>query len=168
MSFESDFSWQRKFIPEIKRVLGEHLIGEAPAEEDMEHNTDLVVLRLEAVRVACRIRRNDKIAKYGSQFTIRTSRPSGRQTELAKVLSGWGDYIFYGFGSATDDFLCRWLLGDLKVFRLWHANELARTKQKPGIAKSNHDGSSDFAAYEIANLPADFMVADYDNSWAVA
>lgn len=41
---------------EIKSVLGMRLIGEPPIEEDRERNTDLIVLKMEAVRVGCRIR----------------------------------------------------------------------------------------------------------------
>ena len=100
MSLERDFDWQRGLIPEVKRILANYLIAEAPPAEDMQRNTDLIVLRLDTVRVACRLRRHEYLARYGDQFTIRTSRPSGAQTELAKMLSGWGDYLFYGFASA--------------------------------------------------------------------
>lgn len=96
MQFDDDFDWQRGFIPEIKRVCANYLIGEAPTEEDMQHNTDMIVLRLEPVRVACRVRRSvgkngvDYLARYPDEFTIRYVRPSGVDTEMQKMLSGWG------------------------------------------------------------------------------
>lgn len=158
MSFERDFDWQRGLIPEIKRILANYLIAEAPTAEDMQRNTDLIVLRLDTVRVACRLRRYEYLARYGDQFTIRTSRPSGAQTELAKMLSGWGDYLFYGFASADGSDLAAWLLGDLNAFRLWHHRELWAFR-RPGESRRNGDGSSDFAAYRLADMPTDFIVA---------
>lgn len=158
MSFERDFDWQRGLIPEIKRILANYLIAEAPAAEDMQHNTDLIVLKLDTVRVACRLRRHDYLARYGGEFTVRARRPSGAETELSKVLSGWGDYIFYGFASPDAADLAAWMLGDLNVFRLWHHRELWENR-RPGLAQSNGDGSSDFRAYRIADLPSEFVVS---------
>jgi hypothetical protein len=158
VSFEHDFDWQRGLIPEIKRILANYLICEAPPAEDMQRNTDLIVLKLDTVRVACRLRRYDYLAQYGDQFTIRTSRPSGVQTELSKMLAGWGDYIFYGFASPDGAELAAWVLGDLSVFRLWHHRELWDGRQ-PGEARKNGDGSSGFRAYRIADLPEQFVVS---------
>lgn len=158
MSFDRDFDWQRGLIAEIKRVLANYLIVEAPADEDRQRNTDLIVLRLDTVRVACRLRRHEYLARYGDQFTIRTGRPSGAETELAKMLSGWGDYIFYGFASPDAADLAAWVLGDLNVFRLWHHRQLW-SGHRPGEARKNGDGSSDFAAYRLADMPDGFVVA---------
>lgn len=156
--FDRDFDWQRGLIPEIKRVLANYLIAEAPAEEDMRHNTDLIVLKLDAIRVACRLRRYQYASRYGDQFTIRAGRPSGADTELAKVLSGWGDYVFYGFAAEDERALFAWVLGDLSVFRLWHQRE-TWNGHKPGEGRENGDGSSTFRAYNIGDLPSRFVVA---------
>lgn len=158
MSFAADFDWQRGLIPEIKRVLANYLISEAPADEDMQRNTDLIVLRLDTIRVACRLRRHEYLARYGDEFTIRTSRPSGSETELTKMLSGWGDYIFYGFATPDAAGLAAWLLGDLKVFRVWHHRQLW-SGRRPGATQRNGDGSSEFAAYRITDLPDGFVVS---------
>jgi hypothetical protein len=135
------------------------LIGEASEEEDALRNTDLIVLRLEAVRIACRIRRYEYMARYGDEFTIRCDRPRGTKTELAKIIEGWGDYFFYGFAAAEGDNLARWLLGDLKVFRLWFMRYLAAEHRIPGTRRQNHDGSSGFIAFAVADMPRDFIVA---------
>lgn len=158
MPFDRDFDWQRALIPAIKRVCANYLIGEAPIQEDMERNTDLIVLRLDPVRVACRLRRYDYLGRYPDEFTIRAGRPSGVQTELQKVLSGWGDYIFYGFATADGAALAAWLLGDLSVFRLWHHRQLLDGK-RPWKTQSNGDGSSTFCAYRITDLPPEFVVS---------
>jgi hypothetical protein len=152
-------SWTDALLPRVKQILANYLIVEAPFEEDARHGTDLIVLTLEAKRIAVRLRHAKYLDRYGEQFTIRSARPSGFETELAKIISGWGDYLFYGFEHAEDPFgLGAWVLGDLKVFRLWHSRQLALGRQ-PWIPKANGDGSSDFHAYRITDLPAEFVVA---------
>jgi hypothetical protein len=155
-----DFEYGRQYLDHLKAIVGRHLVAEAPANEDMTHNTDLIVLRLDAVRIACRVRRESYLSRYGDQFTIRSTRPNGT-TELAKIIEGWGDYVLYGFGAENGPRLVRWTLGDLKVFRLWFARETARTGKPPGIAKPNPDGSSHFRAFRYADLPAEFIIASH-------
>lgn len=164
MSFERDFDWQRALIPAVKRVLAQYLIAEAPFEEDARHNTDLIVLKLDTVRVACRLRRAEYAARYPDEFTIRASRPRGTETELSKMLSGWGDYLFYGFAAADSGQLAGWVLGDLKVFRIWHNRALSMLPagKVPGIEQRNGDGSSTFRAYRIGDLPEGFVIARKD------
>lgn len=157
MPFDSDFAWQRTLIPDIKRVCADYLIGEAPEEEDRERNTDLIVLLLKPVRVACRLRSFGYLQRYPNDFTIRSRRYSGARTELQKVLTGWGDYIFYGFATSDKTKLAAWLLGDLSVFRLWHHQELA-ARRTPGTEQPNPDGGSFFRAYDISELPGSFIV----------
>lgn len=159
--WQKDKRWSDRFIPEIKSILGVHLIGEPPVEEDAHRNTDLMVLKLDAVRVGCRVRKNNYLADYPDEFTIRSGRPSGVKTELTKIIEGWGDYFFYGFCDEDEHRLAAWFLGDLKVFRLWFAQQLARLPagNLPGIEKPNQDESSRFRAFNIASLPAEFVVA---------
>lgn len=98
------------------------------------------------------------LGQYPDEFTIRASRPSGAKTELPKILEGWGDYIFYGFATEDVTELAAWTLGSLNVFRLWHHRELWAGR-RPGVGKANGDGSSEFRAYSLADLPAEFVVA---------
>ncbi len=165
MSWEQDKRWSDRFLPEIKRHLGEHLIGEPPFEEDQKRNTDLIVLRMDAVRIACRIRKFSYWPKYPDEFTLRESRPNGAETELGKVIKGWGDYIFYGFADEAEKKLHAWFLGDLKVFRGWWAKE-QWAGRKPGFSQQNGDGSSGFRAFARQALPPEFVVAR--NAGAVA
>jgi hypothetical protein len=155
--WEKDKSWSDQFLPEIKAILGQTFIGAAPPEEDMERNTDLIVLRMEPLRIACRIRRV-KHFRYADEFTIRTSRPNGTKTELYKIIEGWGDYLFYGFGDDIGN-LVWWGIGDLRVFSVWVFGKLTKNKGVlPGIVKSNTDGSSDFRAFKWKDLPSKFVV----------
>ena len=161
-----DSGWQKDkeksdvFLPEIKGILGLHLIGEPPIEEDVERNTDLMVLRMEAVRIGCRVRGHEYLRKYGDEFTIRSGRPSGIKTELTKIIEGWGDYFFYGFGDVHGRKLIQWTLADLRVFRRWYMSELWQMgpKKSPGLAMNNRDNSSSFCVFKWDDLPPEFVV----------
>ena len=134
--------WSDNFLNEIKRALAIHLICEAPAQEDQERNTDLISLKMDSVRVACRIRRETWIGK-SKEFTIRVGTPSNVKTELAKIIEGWGDLFFYGFGLNDGSKLISWKIGDLKVFRLTLMRYMLEHKgQLPGEYKTNNDGTS--------------------------
>lgn len=160
MSWQDDKRWSDRFLPEIKSILGVHLIGEPPIEEDTERNTDLMVLTMAPVRIGCRVRTNKYAAKFGDEFTIRTARPSGAKTELAKIIEGWGDYFFYGFSDDKEKALCRWFLADMNVFRLWFSAYIVKHKGVvPGTTRPNRDGSSEFRAFKLASLPSNFVVA---------
>lgn len=161
--WQVDKRWSDRFLPHIKRILGEVLICEPPIEEDQERNTDLIVLKMDSVRVGCRIRRKEYAEKYPDEFTIRFGRPSGVKTELSKIVEGWGDYFFYGF-EGDGDLLSVWGLGNLNVFRLWFNREIVKNKGVlPGIFKKNFDGSSDFLVFKWAELPVDFVVKRGNN-----
>ena len=153
--------WSDRFLPEIKSILGVYLIGEPPIEDDKHRNTDLIVLKMEAVRIGCRVRRAKYAGRYGGEFTIRCAIPNGGRTELSKIIEGWGDYFFYGFATEDENSLSLWTLADMNVFRLWHSQQLYKSgaRDLPGQRKTNHDGSSDFVAFRWGELPDDFVVA---------
>lgn len=157
--YQADAAFSRRFAPQIKRILGEHLIIEAPPEEDAHHNTDLMVLRLDAVRIACRVRRHRYLRLFGDEITIRCDRPSGTKTEFEKIVrDGWGDFLFYGFASQCETGICRWVLGDLQVFRAYVQQQIRVTGRLPGKRRVNTDGT-EFLAYPIRTLPDGFVVA---------
>uniref|UniRef100_A0A6M3L1U8 Uncharacterized protein n=1 Tax=viral metagenome TaxID=1070528 RepID=A0A6M3L1U8_9ZZZZ len=165
MNWQEDKRWSDQFLPEIKRLLGGVLISEPPIEEDTQRNTDLIVLKLDAVRVACRVRRPKYYPRYAGDFTVRADRPRGTKTELAKIIEGWGDYFFYGFGSKKPGELALWHLGALDVFRLYFMRYLVQNSgELPGVLLFNDDGSSSFRAFKYANLPSDFIVAMSEDS----
>jgi|TARA_R100001530_G_scaffold133139_1_gene106231 hypothetical protein len=158
-NWKPDKNWSDKFLPEIKSILGSYLIGEPEPDEDAQRNTDLIVLKMEAVRIGCRIRRYKFLASYGEEFTIRSSRPSGMKTELAKIIEGWGDYFFYGFSNQEETCLAAYFLGDMNVFRLWFNSRIVRDKGCiPAINKANTDNSSGFYIFRVADLPANFII----------
>ena len=149
IGWESDKEWSDRFLHEIKGIIGQTLIGEPPIEEDQQRNTDLIVLKMDAVRIGCRIRRNEYMQGFRNEFTLRASRPSGTKTELAKIIEGWGDYFFYGFSDENEESLAFWFIGDLCAFRIWHTSQLINGGGKlPGQLKKNRDGSSGFYVYQ--------------------
>ncbi len=153
--WEKDKAWSDQFIPEIKSILGRHLITEAPIEEDQKRNTDLMVLCIEAIRVGCRVRRVEFVEKYGDEFTLRVSRPSGVKTELEKIMNGWGDYFFYGFGQNRR--LVRWTLASLDAFRSWYNSRVYRERLADKKI-SNHDNSSELMAFKWQSVGPGFIV----------
>jgi len=68
--WQDDKRWSDQFIPQIRELVARHLILDAPLEEDQQHNTDLIVLRSSAVRIACRGRRAQYAERYGDEFTM--------------------------------------------------------------------------------------------------
>lgn len=162
MSWRDDKRSVDMFLPEVKAILGKHLIGEATREDDAERNTDLVVLRMEAVRIACRLRKPGYFDSYGGEFTIRAVRPNGCKTELQKIIEGWGDYFFYGHIANDLSGLRAWALCDFIPFRSWFFRQLVAKKGAlPGIRKDNVDGSSSFLAFRFDDMPSDFLVAQH-------
>lgn len=157
--WQQDKVWSDRFLPELKQICGEHLISESANKDDAECNSDLVVLTIHGMRVACRVRKFAYLERYPDEFTIRASRPSDAKTELEKVIEGWGDYILYGFCDEREKKLAAWMLGDLKVFRGWFHSMVVRTGALPGSLQANRDNSSDFRAFRIDSLPRSFVIA---------
>ena len=117
--------------------------------------SDLGVTRKQWVRTPGYVQRAD----YANEFTIRARRDSGAKTELAKVLEGWGDYLFYGHGDGAAGFTA-WMLGDLRVFRLWFNRRvvLMPAGDMPGKPFQNGDGTH-FRSFKIDELPEGFVIA---------
>lgn len=158
MGWKQSKKWSDKYLPNLKRILGEVFIGEPPISEDQERNTDLIVLNMTGLRFACRLRQEPYFHDYFTDFTLRCSRPSGTKTELDKVVEGWGDYFFYGFAAKNNIFY--WRIGDLKVFRAWYSQYLRDHNGKlPGTKIENADKSSSFLSLKWADLPEDFIFA---------
>lgn len=155
----NDKRWSDKFIHRITELIAPALLVEAPFEEDAERNTDLIVLKMDSVRIGCRIRRYQYLKDYGNEFTIRSGRPSGVKTELTKIIEGWGDLFFYGFSNEDETDIAKWFLGDMKVFRLWFNRYMLEHEGKiPGSGKDNQDNSSNFRAFKLTALPPGFIV----------
>ena len=155
MGYALDRRWSDFYLPQIRQIVGPFLLEPAPDDIDMHEATDLVILKARDLRIACRVRRDEASAAYPFDFTVRYSRPSGRETEHVKIMAGFGDLMFYGHAS-SENTIGRWMLIDLDVFR-------SSLKQDPTYRfirakyKGNFDGSSSFYAYDVRSFP-DWMV----------
>ncbi|WP_171180656.1 hypothetical protein [Ruegeria sp. HKCCD8929] len=109
--------WSDQFLPEIKRIIGTHILRAAPDPLDHFQATDLVMLDARDMRIAARVRRYGYAERYPHQFTIRAKVPSGAETELSKIVNGNGDWLFYGHAGPDGQSLNSWQLIDLRAFR---------------------------------------------------
>ena len=153
MSYQEDRRWSDQFIPEIKRLVGPHLLGVSSFEQDTREAADLVVLRANLVTIACRVRRPGFADRYGNEFTIRSARTNGVTTELEKIVNGWGDWMFYGHSDISESGFDLWWLLDLSA---WRAH-LIREKMVGGRRirrgqKSNFDGATEFVWFDITSF----------------
>ena len=119
------------------------------------------MFRVETLRVACRVRRFRYLAEYPFDFTVRSDRPNGVDTELAKILAGYGDYLVYAFASQDEQSLIAWRILDLRQFRLWFHRQTLQHKTMPGMALKNEDGSSAFRAFDVRRMPAGVVAHEF-------
>jgi hypothetical protein len=106
-----------RYIPRIKSIVGPRLLSVTPDEIDCKQAADLMIFAARDMRIAARVRRPGFAAKYAYQFTIRSLRDSGAETELSKIMAGWGDWFFYGHAAGHLDEIPLWWLIDLGEFR---------------------------------------------------
>ena len=155
-------AWSDRFLPELRAMCGLLFIAEpADVAEDQRHATDLIVLNVDKIRIGARVRQHRYLAPYPNDFTIRRNRPSGKDSELGKILAGWGDYLFYAFACEHDCVLTSWRVVDLKVFRQWFFTEQFRLPERslPGKHYKNADGSSTFQVFNVKKLPSEMIYA---------
>lgn len=159
MSYSKDRAWSDLKLPAIRQIVGPLLLEPADFKVDAMEATDLMIIQARDLRIAARVRKAEYAQKYPYEFTIRSSRTSGAKTEMAKIIEGFGDWMFYGF--SDDDNgpgIGRWYLIDLAIFR---AN-LIWFNQKKHLAidrKDNHDNTTSFVSYDIRSFEGKILVA---------
>lgn len=148
-SYQTDRQWSDQYIPEIKRIVGPYLLQESPFEVDTKQASDLIVMRARDMMIACRVRRPG-YEQYKHEFTIRSKRDSGAETELNKITNGWGDWMFYAHATPGSDLkFSIWHIIDLHAWRA----ALIRNKQSVRHGqKSNEDGTY-FTWFDIRSFP---------------
>lgn len=155
--YRDDASWSEQFIPEMRCLIGPHLLTPSSLEQDRHEASDLVVLRGRDMTIACRIRRPGYASRYPHQFTLRSHRENNMKTELAKIIEGWGDWLFYGHARTTEavDGIEPWWLIDLSNFRAHLIRDGYRcTRQLRHDKQSNNDGTW-FRWFDINSFSAD-------------
>lgn len=150
------------FMPTIKGILGKLFIGDAPVFEDQQQATDLMIFHISPLTVACRMRDLSYFAKYPNEITIRYSRPGGTKTEYDKIVDGWADYFFYGFGDFATGKIRAYSVLSLDALRA----SLIRHHDTLYQLKDNRDGSSRFMAIDLRRLPENCVVHSYGQAMA--
>jgi hypothetical protein len=161
--------WQRDkertdpFMPAVKSILGRALISDAPIEIDQRQATDLLVLTLAPYTIGVRIRDADKyLSRFPFDITVRYSRPSGAQTEWDKIVEGWCDFIFYGFGDFQTYKLAAYTVLNLKAFRALLIRAAIGDAPMPLITtQSNGDQSSTFKALDWRTVTPECIKHQY-------
>ena len=151
MGYETDRAWSDRHIPAIKKIIGGYLLDVASAEVDQRQATDLVIIKDAGRQIACRVRRPGYSDRWPLDFTIRSHRDSGAETELSKMRRGWGDWYFYGHSdNRAPPNIERWFLLDLDVWRKHERNQNAPDK-------SNRDGTY-FRVYRVTDFPQNVII----------
>lgn len=160
MSYQSDRTWSDQFIPEIRRIVGPYLLQESSFEVDANQAADLVVLKARNMTIAARIRRHGYADRYPFEFTIRSKRDSGSKTELAKLMEGWGDWMFYAHASKSSNLFDRWMLIDLSAWRehLLRTGYASQGWKHLAKNQSNGDGTY-FVAFDVRKFPSNLLIA---------
>jgi len=132
----------KKHEAEIIQKLAPLLIVAAPAEEDLNRNTDLW-LSFRSRRIAYRIREYNQRSYFKKDFTIRFSTTFGNQSEYDKILNGHGHWFFYGLATSDGTRLHKWVLYDLvRLSAYWNdQRQMNGHNWVPGVIKYNSDGS---------------------------
>jgi hypothetical protein len=109
--YQTDREWADIYLPEIQRILEDvmrqHMriiIKPSDFRVDTKQATDLISGVIGPKAFAARVRRPgvfwgrsfNSPTHWGLQFTVRSHRESGAETELAKFRQGFGDWFLYG------------------------------------------------------------------------
>lgn len=148
MAYSDDRAWSDQFIPAIQEIVGRYLTKVAPIEVDTKQAGDLIMMQTPQGTIACRMRRPQYLSRYPWQITIRSRSIHDRKTEIHKICEGFGDWFFYGFADA-DNKICRWVLLDLNVFRLYMRFSLSEINFGEQI---NVDGTTGFAHFDLRSF----------------
>ena len=158
MTYSRDREWSDRFIPAISMIVGPRLLVPAPFEVDAKQATDLIVLRARDMTIAARVRRHGYADRYPFEFTMRSRRDNGVKTELAKVVDGWADWMFYGHSAADECGFDRWFLIDLHALRAALIRD--GMKERSTLAwteKPNGDGTH-FVAFDLRSFRPSILV----------
>lgn len=165
MDYATDKQWSDQHLPELKKIVAgvvgpllKIAVSESDVKVDQQQATDLIPLIVGPKSYAARLRRPGFFwakqfawsTPWGLQFTIRSRRDSGAETELGKIKRGYADILFYGH--VENGFIRHWAAIDLNVFR--------RHESSPGTQRayqSNNDGTH-FVAYSIKSFPDELII----------
>ena len=126
MTYDQSRAWSDRFIDQQMQILNNNIavldfnkikprgyqIAIASQDDDMNLETDMVVFG--TLRIALRVR-NGYSSTY-NDIALRSARPSGAKTEVAKIKEGLGDYYLYCW-TQDGHTITEYILIDLDRFR---------------------------------------------------
>jgi hypothetical protein len=154
--YDKNRAWSDRFIPQIKAIVGPRLLVQAPLELDTKYATDLIVFKARDLHIAARVRRPGYQLKYGYEFTIRSRSQCRAETEIDKMIAGFGDWMFYAHAN-NDDLIVRWMIIDLARWRS-ALIKFGYSWQSLATEKDNGDGTS-FLSFDVRKLSPSVIVA---------
>jgi hypothetical protein len=159
-TWQQSKEWADQFIPHVKMLLGWGCIQVAPLQADCQENTDLMFEVNKAVRFAVRIRRLGQRLEYNrrNEVTFRLRRTSESQTELSKLMHGWGDYFLYGWGNDATRRVEAYTILNLDALRGWLFDQVIAHQRLPGQQQRDRDGSASFYALCLDCLPPSIVI----------
>lgn len=124
------------YLPQITEILKDNAryiidVIVAPYEADTLRATDFI-LKVKGGDVAGRLRRPKYFNQY-RDWTIRSKRISGVETELSKLKKGFARWYLYGW--IKNNIIDSWMLIDLDIVRQKNLLNM------PWKEKDNHDGT---------------------------
>jgi hypothetical protein len=164
--FRSDFGWQVRFAPSIKAIVGPLLMTTADEIIDQKEATDFLVFDARDKRIAARVRRQNVFQhpEWRYQFTVRTRRDSGAETEYSKIVKGFADWMFYGHAIDDDgDLIGKWMLIDLDHFRAHLIIKESRAALRGRWQDVNNGDGTYFRAFDVRAFPSNPAVLVQSN-----
>lgn len=155
MPYKRDRDRADQVLPDVRRVLKEACGWTAEiADEYLDNFEATDVIADGRFHVAVRSRSAKLyLAKYGHEFTLRSRRTSGTETELSKIHRGFGDYLLYGFLDGWTHKYFRII--DLTILR--GALDLLDI-DAISIEKPNTDGRTFFRAFDVRRFGPNFPI----------
>ena len=156
-SYEIRRKFGDKVVNHAKRIIGLCIVENASFETDTQQATDLIVNK--NLSIALRTRQYKYLEQYQYEFTIRSSINSNARTELSKILSGYGDWMFYGFVSKDETSICQYMIIDLNVFRdCYEAKSIHPIQQTNKLDKDGAERTTQFMAFDIRKCPKNLIL----------
>ena len=159
MNYHQQRNWSDGHMTKVRVAIANEILRTASDHLDQKEATDLEWVSptgFDRLHIAVRLRKHTYFQRFQNQITIRSKSRYGCETELAKVLQGKGDLIFYAFLNEKETDFLKYTIGDLQVFRQWYRD----CKAFGGLPceQPNKDGSH-FLPVEINKLPPGFVHA---------
>ena len=156
-SYKNDREWSDRFLSHVYKIVGPLLMEPASFELDAKQSTDLIVIKARDMRIGVRIRRPGFFDRFPNDITIRSARDTGTETELLKIMKGFGDWMFYGHSDKSEKSLVAWCLMDLNMWRYAMMTD-RYTNQAHRKQISNRDGTH-FVAFDVTKMPQGVLIS---------